>query len=126
MDEVGDNVDEQLFSMFISKSLQATKKRSQRYVIIIDRRNPLNLKKQNMNYQQPIIDGRKSWRDKIYFIRPRKSYKLIRHQAKCELYPEQCLGLSSKYLFPNHPDKRELFGISLVQQISNKIVTQHI
>eukprot|EP01084_Bolivina_argentea_P197729 338791_1 len=88
--------------------------RYKRYIIIIDRRNPLNLRQKNMGHIKPIIEKQKIWKDTAYLIAPkhRKMNSMKQFHTKdiqnitkkYYLFPEALLGYS-KYLFPN-PSKR--------------------
>eukprot|EP01083_Nonionella_stella_P097815 274982_1 len=103
----------QLYTMW--KNASGDKYRFRRYIFVIDRRNPINLQKQNMSYIEPNISA-KPWNDTIYLIIPKERF--MRHNKshpKCDpsvnvaadtitkkFYElnECMLGESKKYLIP--------------------------
>eukprot|EP01084_Bolivina_argentea_P039395 72799_1 len=67
----------QLYQMWKEKS-HGNCQRYKRYIFIIDRRNPENIKQHNMSFKQPKINKTEDdWHDKIFLIIPPKQKKKI-------------------------------------------------
>ena len=104
-------MDQQMFSMWNSME----RKRFRRYLFIIDRRNPQNIEHKNMGFIEPKMgQSQKTWKDQIYFIVPNEYNELT---VEIGLFPEQSLGLSTKYIFPN-PDKREPDHVKILDALN--------
>ncbi len=95
---------------------------NKRYIFIIDRRNPKNLKQQNMGYVEPKYFS-KDWLDKIYLIKQKNIVKKTDEDCELkkdnesiekfpydiiskevELTPEALFEHSKEFLFPNTED----------------------
>ena len=110
--DVEDNVNEQLLKLWSNSLLQSSQTKSkQRYIVIIDRRNPINLQKKMIGIPEidipdkygKIKNPKKTWKDKLYFIVP-KVYNQLPPSCIYQYLPESSNYLSSKFIFPN-PDK---------------------
>eukprot|EP01084_Bolivina_argentea_P084344 152569_1 len=120
---------EQIIKMW-KLSADADRIRYKRYIIIIDRRNPMNLRHKNMDYKTPnIYKSEIQWKDRLYLIKPKLTTKNSNGKLqfkkkdvqnitkKFYLVPEALLGYSKTYLFPN-PDKHEPGPICILDAIN--------
>eukprot|EP01084_Bolivina_argentea_P047802 88119_1 len=120
--QVKNNVNEQLFAMWMKLGL--AKQRYRRCIFIVDRRNPINIENKDMGCVKPQIDvpdkngninhPTKTWQDTIYFILPKHHNEIT---AEIDIFPEQSLGLSTKFIFPN-PEKREPDAVKILDAMN--------
>lgn len=100
----------------IGKYHRWNKQRRNRYIFIIDRRHPENVKNNNLA-KEPVINAKKPWIDQIYMIAPKeyrneKANPLCRCGAKLiKIKPSMIKNKSVKCIWCNESvnDKYEIF-----------------
>eukprot|EP01083_Nonionella_stella_P030689 84098_1 len=108
----------QLQNMWDTNGAGGSDKRYGRYVFIIDRRNPNNMQKEMINkvpfdvHKDTLSQG--GWKDTVYCIKPKCHHTITKRNG---ILPEQLLGLSSEYIFPN-PEKKMPDPITILDALN--------
>ena len=114
-----EQLDQQIYSMIARYHEWNTKEqRGNRYIFIIDRRDPENVKNNNLA-KPPVVKGNKEHKDKIFMIAPKQYHDDENEQKerlntfckipkKYDAFPESCLSLSKGFVLYNPASSKSL------------------
>ena len=114
-----EQLDLQIYSMIARYHEWNTKEqRGNRYIFIVDRRHPENVKNNNLA-KPPVAKGNREHKDKIFMIAPKQYYADENEQkvkpntfckipTKYDAFPESCLSLSKGFVLYNPTSSKSL------------------